>query len=287
MTASIDPKSAIDTFCEAAELNRDDPLRKGSQLVFGDYGQLVVTGDLHGNRYNFDKLVKYCGLASAPARHVILQELIHQEIKTAEQQDLSHEILLEAARWKCEFPDQIFLLQSNHEVAQLTGRGLLKDGRGVLEDFVVGVDATYGAEATPKVIEAIERFIESFPLAARTANRVFISHSLPSEREMPDFDPSVLDRPVTREDLDGGPASKFLWGRRHPRALLQRLAEILDADLFIVGHQPQDMGFRQVDERLLILSSDHSHGVFLPIDLSKPATMAGLVKKIRKFVSVG
>jgi hypothetical protein len=62
---------------------------------------------------------------------------------------------------------------------------------------------------------------------------------------------------------------------------------MFDVDLFILGHQPEPMGFRQVNEQLLILSSDHEHGVFLPIDLSKPVTMEGLVKKIRKFVSVG
>ena len=63
-------------------------------------------------------------------------------------------------------------------------------------------------------------------------------------------------------------------------------AEMLDADVFICGHQPEPEGFRQANERMLILSSDHSHGVFLPIDLAKPVTMGGLVKRIRKFVSV-
>jgi len=282
----IDPNSAIETFREAAELNLDDPFRKGSQILLPDYGQVVVTGDLHGHRRNFAKLVKYCGLASSRSRHVILQEIIHVDDEDSASTDLSNELLLEAARWKVEFPDQVFFIQSNHEVSQLTGRAIMKAGHGVLEGFVAGVEATYGRDDAPSVMAAIETFIESYPLAARTSNGLFISHSLPSERDMADFDPSILNRRVTRKDLEEGPADKFLWGRRHSSDLLDRLADMLDVELFILGHQPEPMGFRQVGQRLLILASDHSHGVFLPIDLSKPVAMAEVVKRIRKFVSV-
>ena len=56
--------------------------------------------------------------------------------------------------------------------------------------------------------------------------------------------------------------------------------------LFVVGHQPQDTGWYVMHERLLILASDHNHGVLLPIDLSKPADMEQLVTRMRPFVSV-
>ena len=285
MNPPPDPNSAVETFREAARLNLEDPFREGSLIRFPAYGQLVVTGDLHGNRRNFAKLVTYCALGSSPGRFVLLQELIHEEPQGLDQPDMSHELLLEAARWKCDHPDQVFFLQSNHEVSQLTGRGILKGGRGVLDHFVAGIEASYGAEA-PRVLQAIECLIESLPLAARTPNRIFLSHSLPAGRDVEDFDPSVLDRVPTREDLAKGAAARFLWGRRHTSEQLDRLAEILGVDLFVVGHQPEPMGFRVADKRLLILSSDHNHGVFLPIDLSKPVTMDDLVRNIRKFVSV-
>lgn len=285
MMATGDAKSAIDMLREAASLNYDDPLRRGGQIVLPSYGQLVATGDMHGHRRNFAKLVKYCALASSPARFVLLQELIHGEPQGLHEPDMSHELLLDAARWKCEFPDQVFFIQSNHEVSQISGRGILKGGRGVLEDFANGLTTCYGSEA-PRVNEAIGEFIASFPLAVRTPQRVFLSHSLPAENDMDGFDPTILDRRPTREDLVDGPAGKFLWGRRHSSTQIRRLAEILAADLFIVGHQPEPQGYRVADPRLLILSSDHNHGVFLPIDLSKPATMDDLVKGIRKFVSV-
>ncbi|MCZ7638496.1 MAG: hypothetical protein M5U12_22075 [Verrucomicrobia bacterium] len=66
-------ESAIDTFRQAAELNLSDPHRQGSLLDFDDYGQVVMTGDMHGHRRNFEKVVRYCQLESTPLRHVILR----------------------------------------------------------------------------------------------------------------------------------------------------------------------------------------------------------------------
>ena len=72
-------ESAITTFRKAAEANLTDPVRRGSMLHFSDYNQVVMTGDLHGHRRNFEKIVKYCQLEHTPVRHVILHELIHEE----------------------------------------------------------------------------------------------------------------------------------------------------------------------------------------------------------------
>ena len=60
-----DAVRAVEAFLEAAQLNREDPLLTGSLLHFPDYGQLVMTGDLHGPRRNFDKLRRYCDLEHA------------------------------------------------------------------------------------------------------------------------------------------------------------------------------------------------------------------------------
>jgi hypothetical protein len=64
------------------------------------------------------------------------------------------------------------------------------------------------------------------------------------------------------------------------------LATLLDVEYFICGHQPQEMGFGVLHDRMLILASDHNHGVFLPIDLSKHVTLEQLTKNIRPFAGV-
>jgi len=282
----IDAVQAADILEEAAQLNLADPLRRGSLLEFPNYGQLVMTGDLHGHRRNFEKLKHYCDLEHFAPRHVVLHEIIHEEADAFDAVDRSFEVLIDAARWKCEFPEQVHFLQSNHELAQLTRHEITKGGRVVTVAFDQAVQAAFGGKA-PDVLRAINIYIQSLPLAGRTENRVFLSHSLPSPRDLPVFDPSVLTRVATMEDLcDRGSAHSLVWGRYHTQRALEALSEMLDADLFICGHQPQEMGYDIWHDRLILLASDHNHGVFLPFDLAKPQTVDTLVRHIRPFAGI-
>ena len=281
-----DATRAAEVFWEAAALNRDDPLLRGSLLELPDYGQVVMTGDLHGHRRNFQKLQRFCSLEHAGARHVILHEIIHEDVESLDAFDMSHEVLFDAARWKCDYPDQVHFLQSNHELAQVNRHEITKNGRIVTLGFEQGVARSYGS-AADRVLEAIDALILSYPLAARSPNRVFCSHSLPSPRDLPAFDPDVLTRAPTAEDLlDCGSGHMLVWGRYQTEAALESLCDILDVDFFLCGHQPQEMGYDIVYERMVILASDHNHGVFLPLDLNKPVTLQSLTKSIRPFAGV-
>lgn len=278
---------AIAVFREAAEHNWQDPYRQGATVHLPGYGQAVMTGDLHGHNKNLAKLQKYAMLDRVSARHVILHEMVHADVQMTEV-DRSHETLLEAASYKCQFPEQVHFLQSNHELAQLTGYPIAKNGRAVIDDFNAGVVMAYGDRRTGEVLAAIDEFIASFPLAARTQNRIWMSHSLPGLHNMDEFDPTVFDRDLTIEDLhEDRTIFHTVWGRRHTEALIEQLAQMLDVDIFLTGHQPQEMGFSQVFDRLIILASDHSHGTFLPFDLGKPQTPDSLLCNIRKFVAIG
>ncbi|MCG3137832.1 MAG: hypothetical protein HJJLKODD_01685 [Phycisphaerae bacterium] len=282
-----DVDMVVDVYRRAAEENRSDPLLRGSTLHFPNYGQLVLNGDMHGNIRNFDKLVRFCMLGGTPGRHVILQELIHEEPGSPDLPDMSHVLLYETAHWKCAFPEQVHFLQSNHELAQLTDQEITKNGRSVIRDFEEGVARTFGRNHMPQVIEAIKDFISSFPLAARTVNKLFFSHSLPASDTIDTFDPTILDRELTVDDLmQIGSVYALVWGRRHPPELIEELARTLQVELFICGHQPQEMGFGVLHPRLLIVASDHSHGTFLPINLNRKYTMDDLVRSLRKYVSV-
>src|SRR5262249_13635797 len=216
-----------------AEANRGDPLRTGTTLHLPNYGQLVATGDLHGHRGNFEKLKRFCMLEHASVRHVILHEMIHTEPLVGPL-DTSHELLLEAARYKCAFPEQVHFLQSNHELSQLTSHQILKGGRAVLDDFERGVRERYGA-GSRKGYEAILDFIRSFPIAARTANRVWVSHSLPAVDDMGYFDMGVFSRAAKESDLHaGGPIYSLVWGRRFTDGHVEALARQLDVDVFVI-----------------------------------------------------
>lgn len=283
----LDARKDAECYRKATRENRTDPLLSGSLLEFPNYGQAVMTGDLHGHRRNLERLETYCDLARAGARHVVLHELIHEDLGALDEVDRSHELLLQAARWKCEFPEQVHFLLGNHELAQLTGREISKAGRILTTDFACGVERAYGQEGGREVMSAILEFLASFPLAGRTANRVFLSHSLPGNREMDDFNPAVLYRPLAAADLvDGGSAYAMVWGRRQSGKLLERLSGLLDVDLFICGHQPQETGYQVVSGRLLIIASDHNHGVFVPFDLSRKLEMSDLLASMRPLASI-
>lgn len=279
-------KDAIQRLRDAARLNRDDPLRVGSLLHFPNYGQLVMTGDMHGHLRHFDKLQRFAALHRMASRHVILHELIHEE-NIPGQIDGSFELMIAAADYKCQFPEQVHFLQSNHELAQLMGQHISKGGQDVVQYYADAVTTTYGRGDGEEVLAAMLDMIESYPLAARTPNRVWMSHSLPNEYEV-DFDPAIVRRSSFEPDdrRDGGSVYQLVWGRDHTPALLHRLAEAWDVDYFIIGHQPQESGHVVLFERLFILASENPHGAFLPFDLSKPQTAESLSRNIRKFVEV-
>jgi hypothetical protein len=283
----FDAKHAEEAFREAARLNLQDPLRAGSMIRLPPYGQVVMTGDIHGNHRNLEKLKKYAMLDRVAARHVILHELAHTDPLHPLDKDNSHEVMLEAAEYKCEFPDQVHFLQSNHELAQLTHYAIAKAGTAVVDRFDQAVTGAYGRAAAPKVLAAIDEFIASFAFAAAAPNRVWMSHSLPDVHDMDEFDVGVFGRVLTREELaENRTLFHLVWGRYHNQQHIDRLAQLLDADVFITGHQPQEMGFDFQFGRLIILASDHNHGSFLPFDLSRRYTADALIRNIRKFVAV-
>lgn len=283
----IDAQQVIDTFRQAAESNRTDPLRVGSLLRFPHYGQLVMTGDLHGHERNFEKLQRFCDLRRAAVRHVILHELLHGDPDPGNGLDTSAALLLKAAQWKIDHPEQVHFLMSNHELSQLSGDEITKGGRSVSEDFVGGVAVLYGRAHCDRVMEAIKDFLASYPLAGVTPNRVFLAHSLPNARDLPRFRPDIVDRALTREQLvDNSSVHMLVWGREHTPELLEYLRQYYQVDLFIVGHQPQASGHLVHENCMLIIASDHNHGVFTTLDLGKPVTMDLLVEKIRPYVSI-
>ena len=274
--------SAIETFRKATELNLSDPVREGSLLCFADYGQVVMTGDLHGHRRNFEKIVKYCQLEATPIRHVILHEMIHEEPTVFGEPDRSIEVLLDAAKWKTFFPEQVHFMQSNHELAQLQNHTITKGGRIVTSEFELGVAEVMDTPRIDGVLEAMDEFIASFPIAGRSANGIFFSHSLPDAYHLDQFDPNCVDLPADKLDLsEGGPVYNMVWGRRHTAALLEQLGKAFDVKFFVIGHQPQECGYAVLYDRLIILSTDHNHGTYLPIDCHKEYDIEKLVSRIR------
>ena len=69
--------SIVELLKNGTNTNNTDPYRQGDVVVVPNSGTLVVTGNMHGHRRNFEQIVSYCDLANNPNRHLALQEIIH------------------------------------------------------------------------------------------------------------------------------------------------------------------------------------------------------------------
>lgn len=274
-----DPATVARLFRDAAAANRDCPLRRGATVHLPARGRLVMTGDLHDHSLNLHRILRLAALDEDRDHHAILHEAVHGP-HPVNGRDLSVRTLARVAAVKVAHPHQVHLLQSNHELAQLLGEGIMKTSLNVVEAFDAGLIALYGDQADA-VHEAMEDYIMSLLLAVRCENRVFCSHSLPSPSQMKRFDPQVIHRVPTEMDLQrGGSAHMMVWGRDHTQQQADALAERWDVDLFLCGHQPADMGYSFEGESIMILASDHEHGMALPINLTRPCTMNQLEQQL-------
>ncbi len=281
------PDEIIETFQNAAEENQLNSLRQHQLVTLPAEGELWVAGDIHDHRRNFDKFTRLADLANNPQRHLILQELIHGDHYDIDGTDGSWWMLYQAARLKCDFPDQVHFLLANHDLAQVHGEGIMKAGQSLCEAFSAGVKKEFGDDALG-VNVAISEFFLSFPLAIRTPNGLFFSHSLPADDQMEGFDFSIFNRPLTGPDYKRrvGSVYQLIWGRNTTPAGATAFANKVGARVLITGHQPQEDGYAINGPRHLIVASDHNQGVFLPVNLSTPYEMPALVRQLKKFVAL-
>ncbi|MEM1098384.1 MAG: hypothetical protein AAGH92_06295 [Planctomycetota bacterium] len=268
-----------------AELCLNQPERRGASIFLGDTGRLVVTGDLHDNGPNLQRIVHLAELDAGPDRHVILHEVIHGE-NLLHDADLSIRTLARVAELKVKYPSQVHLLQSNHELAQRLGESILKDGVSSVDAFNEGLNYLYNEHADD-VADAVNAYVDALSLCVRCENGVFIAHSLPAPRRIDAFDKTVIDRVPTEEDLGlKGSAYDMVWGRYHNRKITNELAEAWGAKAFLLGHQPAEMGFEELADNAIILASDHGHGQACVIDLAESYTRDQLVERMVPLNSV-
>ena len=280
--------SAIEIFSTAAEENQLSSLRDQQVVHLSAEGEVWMTGDLHDHRRNFDKLLSAAELGNNPHRHLVLHELIHGDHYDESGAEGSWITLLKAAELKCDFPDQVHFMLANHDLAQIHGEGIMKNGLSVCEAFTAGLKRDFGSGIYHRVNVAVTEFLLSLPLAIRTATGMFFCHSLPRDDQMDTFDFTVFDRPLVATDYKRrtGPIYQLIWGRGVTPGGVEKFAERVAANVIITGHQPQDSGYLVNGDKHLIIASDHNHGVFLPMDLATTYTVDDLVEIVQRFAAI-
>lgn len=265
---------------DGAELNRSCRFRKGNIINLPEMGKVIIAGDLHGHRRNFERIKKVADLANNHWTHVVLQEIIHGGPEDDHGGCLSWQLLFDAIRYKIEFPDQVHILLGNHDTAAICNTSVLKAGKEMNRAMQAAMQRHF-ENYYDEVYAAMADYLLSQPLAIRGANRIWISHSLPADPYVDDFDLSIFNRPYTLDDIERPkPVYLLTWGRRHSAESLSRLSQMLDVDVFILGHQPQETGWSLVEPNTLIIASEHSFGCLLQFELDKSYTAAGLAENI-------
>lgn len=279
-------REIIDLLHKGAEANKADKFREGNLICLPADGDMIITGDIHGHQRNLERIVSFADLENNPKRHVILQELIHGGPEDLEGGCLSYKLLFDAVGFKISFPDQVHIILGNHDTAFISDSEVLKNGKEMNRAMRQALRRQFG-QSDDNIVRAIEQLLFSQPLAAKTKNKIWISHSLPSDRYIAQFDPEIFDRTLEPTDLSK-PGSAYLltWGRNFTQSLLDKMAALLDVEFFILGHQTQQKGWSRPADNLIIITSEHNHGCLIRVDLAKSYTIEELADSIVPLASI-
>jgi hypothetical protein len=286
-----DPESVIAALIAGAKANRESACRRGSIDVIGPFAnvdesaRLIATGDLHDNPLHFARVVQAANLADigtpGPRFHLTLHELIHSD-NIVNHTDFSYRVLARAAALKAAFPTLVHTLLANHELSQMSGTEVVKEGVRCVAAFNTGLESVFG-ERWREVASCVSDFILSMPIGLRVnippergPADVLCFHSLPAPELMDRFDRGVLDRPLGAADYEPrrGSAHLLVWGRGQNADQLADLARCWGAGLFVLGHEHAEDGVMLAPPNCLILNSDHAKGRYLSLDLRRPCGMA-------------
>lgn len=279
-------KEIIELFHLGTVANQNDRYRRHNLIIMPSNGDLVIAGDIHGHRRNFERIVSYSALDKNPNRHLILQEIIHGGPQDRQGGCLSFDLLIDAVKLKVAFPDRVHFLLANHDTAFINDSDVMKAGKEMNALMRAAMRRRFESW-TKNVESAIEQFLFSQPLAARCLNRIWISHSLPSDRQADKFDFSVFHRQLKVSDIVK-PNSAYLltWGRGQSNKTFDFFAKQLDVDFLVLGHQLQEDGWTSNNVNMIILDSQHNHGYLLHIKLDSPYTIDKLIGSLVPIASI-
>jgi hypothetical protein len=262
----------LQTLRRAVLAFRDTPGRRG-RLVALDGDDVFVVGDLHGHVENFRQMLIRADLSNHPRRHLVVQELIHGPFRYPSGGDKSHQLVDVICALKCQFPARVHYLVGNHELAQATGKQVIKGDADLNDQFALGVRLAYGERADEVYALYLDLFA-AIPFALRTTGRTFLSHSLPSMARMAEFDPVALEREPTgdRDLAPGGSLYALVWGRDTREETVAEFLKRVDADVLVSGHVPCERGFDLPSPRHVIVDSLGSPAGYALLPADRPIT---------------
>ncbi len=276
------PEKMLPLLRQAISLVKATPGRLGHWVQLADCDEVLVAGDLHGHVPNFQAIWKLADLAQHPRRHLVLQELIHGPFRYPTTGEKSHQLVDLFAMAKSQFPKRVHYLPGNHELAQWTGRKIIKGDADLNEQFRLGALTAYGKDFMPEIYRAYLELFKVCPLGLMTPNHVFLSHSLIPAKSLAAFRLSQLQTDDYQESdyLPGGVVYSVLWGRDTSSETVEQFLQKVEADFLVTGHVPADEGYTVPNERQVTLDCSQTPGGYLLFPADRPVTHADLVSGI-------
>ncbi|MBM4036853.1 MAG: hypothetical protein FJ291_34395 [Planctomycetes bacterium] len=263
----------------AAALNEQDASLRGRLIELPSTGDVMVTGDLHGNASNFQRIIRIADLPHNPNRHLILQEVLHAMY--GDTPDSSFRLLEDVAVLKTVYPSQVHILLGNHDLAELHGQEIMKQGRSVLRVFDAALEEAYQFNKDV-VRKAYTRFLSSLPWAASMAAGVFLCHSLPDAKYVELFSREFFTHAGPGSGSGRGSAMFHLaWGRDLSAPVAAEFARRVGAQLIVIGHHPCRDGHTEPNPHTVILDSKDAHGTYAILPLDRRLSRALVVNCIK------
>src|SRR5204863_288322 len=160
-----------------------------------------------------------------------------------------------------------------------TGRPVIKTDENQNVLFREGVTEAYGPTFGPQIYTTYMELFQACPVVLRTPNGILISHSLPTARSLPLFEPVHLERETyAAEELQpGGSVHSLLWGRDTSIDTVTNFLRKMGADLLVSGHIASHDGFAVPNDRQLIVDCAESPGGFVLFPADRELTHQELV----------
>jgi hypothetical protein len=286
MVASIEYiENTVATFQQAAEANLQTPGREGNTVVLSppSAAEVMITGDLHGHRRNFNLIRKTADLDANPRRHLVLQEVCHGgPTYPANGGCMSHTMLEDVAKLKVKYPDRVHFILGNHELAELTDYPIQKNKKMLNLMFRLGLQQTYGA-ATERVRQAFSPFLRNCPLAVRLAGGVFVTHSIPENCDTRRFDKSIFHRELDgTEYYERGAMFELVWGRDYRQENADAFADLVGARVLINGHEPAPEGYSAPNKTQIVLDCCGERACYVTLPTDCAWTHEEIVQRIKR-----
>jgi len=275
----------ISVFAKATTANWETPGRAGNVVVLTPElaDEVMVTGDLHGHRRNFNLIKSVAALDKHPRRHLVLQEVCHGGPTYAQTGGcMSHTMLEDVAILKLKYPQRVHFILGNHELAELSEYPIQKNKQMLNLLFRLGLQHAYGP-ASDEVRTAFVPFLQSCPLAIRLPHGVFILHSVPEQVDTRKFDKSIFARKLEPMDFfERTGVFQLVWGRDYRQENARAFAELVGATVLLNGHEPCPEGFFAPNDTQIILDCCGEKACYVILPVGTPQSHAEIVGQIQR-----